>query len=130
MDIEQTNAPIFSQCLLFGMSLPNSIWLYKIIWADPCSDAFFTAYELSLSWVASVSALEGAAACGLGYIDYRTRHGNSEEMVLAMRKKRLAFGKLSFVMAIVALLLIDKPSQNSVFPLIVAQGYTAMKVGT
>jgi hypothetical protein len=36
-----------------------------------------------------------------------------------MRKKRLAFAKFSFVMAIGALLLIDKPSQNAVVPLII-----------
>ena len=83
-----------------------------------------------MGWIATVSALEGAAACGLGYMDYKTRYGNSEEMIFAMRKKRLAFGKFSFIMAIVALMLIDKPSQNSVAPLLVAQGYTALKMGT
>ena len=91
-----------------------------MIWADPCSEFFFKAYELSMSWIATVSALEGAAAIGLGYIDYRTLVGNSEEMIFAMRKKRLAFAKFSFIMAIVALLLIDKPSKNSVAPLVIA----------
>jgi len=38
-----------------------------------------------------------------------------------MRKKRLAFAKGgTFFMAIMALWLIDKPTPNSVFPLIVA----------
>ena len=83
-----------------------------------------------MSWIATWSALEGSAACGLGYIDYKTVYGNSQEMVLAMRKKRLAFAKLSFIMAILALLLIDKPSQNSVVPLIVGQAYTTLKIGT
>ena len=48
-----------------------------MVWADPCSDMFFWAFELSLSWVATCSALDGAAACGLGYIDYAIVTGNS-----------------------------------------------------
>ena len=80
---------------------------------------FFSCYEMSMSWMATCSALEGAAACGLGYIDYQMVYGNSPEMRLAIRKKRLAFAKLSFIMALVALCLIDKPSPNSVVPLII-----------
>ena len=83
-----------------------------------------------MSWIATWSALEGSAACGLGYIDYKTVYGNSQELLMAMRKKRLAFAKLSFIMATVALLLLDKPSQNSIVPLIIGQTYTTMKVGT
>jgi hypothetical protein len=83
-----------------------------------------------MNWMATTAALEGAAACGLGYIDYKLVYGNSDEMILAMRKKRLAFAKLSFIMAIVALCLIDKPSPNSVAPLIVGQIYTSLKMGT
>lgn len=49
---------------------------------------------------------------------------------MAMRKKRLAFAKFSFIMAVLALLLIDQPSPNSVVPLIIGQIYTGMKVGT
>jgi hypothetical protein len=119
-EIEASGTPVFASAMLFGLSIPNTIWLYHMVWADPCSEAFFRAYELSMTWISTVSALEGAAACGLGYIDYRTRVGNSEELIFAMRKKRLAFGKLSFIMAIVALILIDKPSKNSVAPLLVA----------
>ena len=110
--------------------MPPSYLLYKMIWADPCSDAFFQAYELCMSWIATSSALEGAAGVGLGYIDYKLVTGNSEEMILAMRKKRLAFAKFSFIMAIVALCLIDKPSKNSVFPLIVGQIYVTSKIST
>lgn len=33
-------------------------------------------------------------------------------------------------MAVLALWMIDKPTANSVLPLIMAQGYTAMKMGT
>lgn len=47
-----------------------------------------------------------------------------------MRKKRLAFAKLSFIMAVVALFFIDKPSPNSVLPLIIANIYTTAKIGT
>ena len=81
-------------------------------------------------WIATCSALDGASACALGYIDYKIVTGNSKELIMAMRKKRLAFAKLSFMMAVLALLLIDKPSPNSVLPLIVGQIYTGMKIGT
>ena len=90
----------------------------------------FKAYEMSMTWIATVNALEGSAACGLGYIDYKTLTGNSKELILAMRKKRLAFAKLSFVMAVIALCLLDKPSPNGVIPLIVGNIYTSLKIGT
>lgn len=83
-----------------------------------------------MSWLAAVSALEGSAAVGLGYIDYKLVLGNSPEMILAMRKKRLAFAKFAFIMAIVTLTLLDKPTPNSVLPLIIGQGYSALKLGT
>jgi hypothetical protein len=83
-----------------------------------------------MSWIAALSALEGAAGCALGYIDFKVKHGNPPDLILAMRKKRLAFAKFSFVMAIGSLLLIDKPSPNAVVPLIIGQGYMAMKIGT
>ena len=44
-------------------------------------------------------------------------------MIYVMRKKRLAFAKLSFMLAVLALLMIDKPSPNSVIPLLGAQIY-------
>ena len=47
-----------------------------------------------------------------------------------MRKKRLAFAKLSFIMAIGALVLVDIPSKNSVLPLIIGSLYSSMKIGT
>jgi hypothetical protein len=83
-----------------------------------------------VSWIAATSALEGAAGCALGYLDYKVKTGNDSSLVLAMRKKRLAFAKFSFVMAIGALLLLDKPSPNAVVPLIIGQGWSMMKLGT
>ena len=83
-----------------------------------------------MTWIASLSALEGAAGIALGYLDYKVVTGNSQDLIIAMRKKGLAFAKFSFMMAIGALLLIDKPSPNCVVPLIIGQGYTAMKMGT
>ena len=114
---------------IFGMAIPQSFWLYKIIWSDPCSDAFFKFFELSFYWIATTNALDGAAACALGYIDYRMIYGNEEDIRMAMRKKRLAFAKFAFIMAIVALFLVDKPSKNAVLPLLVGQGYTMLKYG-
>ena len=72
-----------------------------------------------MNWIATISALDGSAAVALGFIDYRTIYNNPKELILAMRKKRLAFAKFSFMMAIVALILIDKPSPNSIFFMIV-----------
>lgn len=83
-----------------------------------------------MSWIAALSALEGAAGCALGYIDYKIKTGNPQELIIVMRKKRLAFAKFSFMMSIGALLLIDKPSQNAVVPLIIGQTYSAIKLGT
>jgi hypothetical protein len=104
--------------------------LYKMIWSDACSDTFFQAFEVAMTWIASLSALEGAAGCALGYIDFKVKHGNPPEIITAMRKKRLAFAKFSFIMAIGSLMLIDKPSPNAVVPLIIGQIYTTMKIGT
>ena len=72
-----------------------------------------------MSWIATASALEGSAGVALGFIDYKLIVGNSKELILAMRKKRLAFAKFSFMMAAVALILIDKPSPNSILFMII-----------
>ena len=129
-EVEDGMSPKFASALIFGSHLPQSFWLYQMVWADPCSAIFFDAFEKSMTWIATMSALEGSAACGLGYIDYKMVVGNSNEMILVMRKKRLAFAKFSFMMAILALFLIDKPSANCVAPLVMGQIYTTMKVGT
>jgi hypothetical protein len=47
-----------------------------------------------------------------------------------MRKKRLAFAKFSFIMAIGTLMLLDTPSPNAVVPLIIGQGWSTLKMGT
>jgi hypothetical protein len=83
-----------------------------------------------MGWIAALSALEGAAFVALGYIDYKVVHNNPKDIIVAMRKKRLAFAKFSFIMAIGSLFLIDKPSPNAVVPLIIGSGYSAMKMGT
>ena len=75
------------------------------------------------------NALDGAAASGLGYIDYKVVHKNSPELIYAMRKKRLAFAKFSFVMAILTLMLIDKPDKGSIIPLFIGQAYSTLKIG-
>lgn len=111
--------PRFVAAMLFGCVVPQSLLLYKMIWADACSDTFFQAFEVSMTWIATLSALEGAAGCALGYIDFKIKHGNPPDLILAMRKKRLAFAKFSFIMAVGSLLLIDKPSPNAVVPLII-----------
>lgn len=116
--------------ITFAMSIPQSYLIYKIIWNDPCSTAFFQSYEILMNWVATTSALDGAAAVALGFIDYKIITGNSKELILAMRKKRLAFAKFSFMMAVVALILVDKPSPSSIFFMIVGQVYSAFKIGT
>ena len=47
-----------------------------------------------------------------------------------MRKKRLAFAKFSFMMAVLALLMLEKPSPNVVAPMLIGQVYSGMKLGT
>ena len=116
--------------MTFGLAVPQSYLLYSLIWADPCSTAFFTANELAMSWIAITSALEGSAAVGLGYIDYKMVTGNSQELITVMRKKRLAFAKFSFMMAVLALLMLEKPSPNVVAPMLIGQVYSGMKLGT
>lgn len=66
----------------------------------------------------------------MGYIDYKTKTGNDPELIYAMRKKRLAFTKFALIMAVAALLLVDKPTANCVFPLIVSSVWNTMKLGT
>ena len=85
---------------------------------------------MAITWIASVHALDGAAAVGLGYIDYNLVYQNPKDLIEDMRKKRLAFAKFSFIMAVICLLMIDKPTKHSVFPLIVGQLYSTMKIGT
>jgi hypothetical protein len=85
-----------------------------------------------MAWIATTTALEGSASVGLGFIDYGSNYlKNDTEFLLAMRKKRLAFAKGgTFFLSIVGLMLIDQPSANSVLPLLLAQGYTAAKMGS
>jgi hypothetical protein len=122
--------PKFTSALLFAAALPHSYFLYPIIWADPCSDVFFRAFEMSVTWIASLNALEGAAGIALGYIDYKTITGNTKDLIDGMRKKRLAFAKFAFIMAILTLFLIDTPSPNAVLPLIIGSAWTTLKIGT
>ena len=65
--------PTLTTLLLCASTLPQSYWMYSIIWADPCSDVFFSALEKSVTWIASLNALEGASGCALGYIDYKVK---------------------------------------------------------
>ena len=85
-----------------------------------------------MAWIATTTALEGSASVGLGFIDYGSNtFKNDEEFLYSMRRKRLAFAKGgTFFLCIMGLMLIDQPSSNSVLPLLLAQGYTAMKMGT
>ena len=121
---------MFVSATIFSCAFPHSVLMYPMIWADPCSDAFFQAFEISMSWIAGLNALEGAAGVGLGYIDYKVKTGNADGLILAMRKKRLAFAKFSFIMAIGGLLLLDVPSPNCVLPLIIGSAWTTLKMGT
>ncbi len=104
--------------------------LYPMIWADPCSDMFFTCFELSIGWIASIQALESAAYVGLGYLDFQVRHHKDDKLTYAMRRKRLAFAKFSFITSISTLLMLDPVSGNCMLPLLVGSIWTAMKVGT
>lgn len=67
---------------------------------------------------------------GLGYIDYKTKVQNDPELQYAMRKKRLAFAKGSFFLTVCSLLLVDTPTANCVFPLLLGCVFTLFKNGT
>jgi hypothetical protein len=121
---------MFVSAAIFGCAVPHSIMLYPMIWADPCSDAFFMNFEMAMTWIASLNALEGSAAVALGYLDYKVKTGNPDDLIVAMRKKRLAFAKFSFFMAITGLMLLDTPSANCVLPFMIGSGWNAMKIGT
>ena len=127
-DIEST--PPFASAAIFGCAVPQTVMLYPMIWNDPCSDAFFLNFELATSWIANLNALEGAAGVALGYLDYKVKTGNTNDLIVAMRKKRLAFAKFSFFMAITGLFLIDTPTPNCVLPLIICSGWNTLKMGT
>lgn len=47
-----------------------------------------------------------------------------------MRKKRLAFTKFAFIMAVIGLILVDKPTPNCVIPLLIGSVWNAFKLGT
>ena len=75
---------------------------------------------------------EGAAGVGMGYIDYKVKGNKDNDPTLqgVMRKKRLAFAKFSFIMAIWTLFLLDGPTANCVLPLIIGCGWNTIKMGT
>jgi hypothetical protein len=128
--VVEESVPRFVSAMLFGCCVPQSFLLYKMIWADACSDTFFQAFDLSMMWIAACSALEGAAGVALGYIDYKIKHGNSQPMIYTLRKKRLAFSKFSFMMAVLAMTMVDQPSGNTVLPLLIGQVFSATKMAT
>ena len=69
--------PMFVSASIFGCAVPHSALMYGMIWADPCSDIFFRNFELAITWIASLNALEGSAGVALGYLDYKVKTGNS-----------------------------------------------------
>jgi len=116
--------------MIFSAALPHSVLMYPMLWNDALSDTFFHAAEFSMGWIAILNALEGAAGCGLGYIDYKTKHVTDEHLKYSMRKKRLAFSKFSFIMATLSLYLLDTPSHLALIPLIMGSVWNALKIGT
>lgn len=100
-----------------------------MVWNDACSDIFIQSAEMAIGWIAVINALEGAAGVALGYIDYKIK-GNDADLLVPMRKKRLAFAKFSFMMAIWTLFLLDGPTGNAMLPLIIGCGWNTVKMGT
>jgi len=84
---------------------------------------------MAIGWIACLNALEGGAGVGLGYLDYKLK-GNASDLLIPMRKKRLAFAKFSFMMAIWTLFLLDGPTANCMLPLIIGCIWNAGKMGT
>ena len=84
---------------------------------------------MAVGWIAVINALEGAAGVALGYIDYKIK-GNDADLLIPMRKKRLAFAKFSFMMAIWTLFLLDGPTGNCMVPLVIGCAWNTIKMGT
>jgi len=55
--------PQFVSAMIFSAAIPHSLLLYPMIWNDACSEAFFTAFEISLTWIACLNALEVSTLC-------------------------------------------------------------------
>ena len=121
--------PIFTSTIIFSAAIPQTLLAYSMVWNDACSDLFIQSAEMAIGWIAVLNALEAAAGVGLGYIDYKIK-GNKEDLLIPMRKKRLAFAKFSFMMSIWSLFLLDGLTFNCVLPLIIGCGYNTMKMAT
>ena len=112
--------------------------MIPIIWSDPCSDEFIEALQFSVTWIASLNVLDviifyfhtqSASATALGYIDYNVKN-NTKDLIYTSRKKRLAFSKFSLIMSGLALILVDTPTGNCVFPLLLGCAWNGGKIYT
>lgn len=126
----QTLTPKFASATIFACSLPQSFLLYKMIWSDPCSDAFFWAFETTMTWIGSLTAMEAAAGVGLGYIDFNSKQQEGGRLKYVMRRKRLAFSKFPLIMSSLGLFMLNTPSPYVIFPFILATGWTTLKMAT
>jgi hypothetical protein len=90
---------------------------------------FFWSFEVTMTWIAVLSAMEAASGSGLGYIDYKTKM-NGDSMMLAMRKKRMAFSKFPIIMSSIAMLMVNTPSNYCLLPLMASCAWTSLKMGT
>ena len=122
--------PFFVSATIFSAAIPPSLLTYGLVWNDACSDMFLQCAEMTVGYIATINALEGAAGVGLGYIDYKIKGNDDDNLLHDMRKKRLAFAKFSFMMAIWTLFLLDGPTSNCVLPLIIGCGWNTLKMGT
>ena len=59
--------------LIFASCLPQTYWLYDIIWVEYLSDDVYRIYTNCYTWISTLLVLDSAAGAGLGYIEYKSK---------------------------------------------------------
>ena len=72
----EETTPVWGSRLLITSCVPQTYWMYELLWADPLSEACFTTFQLTYGWIATQTILDGAGATALGYSDYLSRNMN------------------------------------------------------
>ena len=68
-------------------------------------------FDMTYCWIALLITMEGGAAAGLGYCDYLTKK-SKPDVKIWMRKKKLAFTKLSILFTSYGLYLLNTPTPH------------------
>ena len=72
-------------------AVPQTFWLYGVIWNDLVSDSLYRYIEDCSLWICTLTALDCAAMTALGYIMYNSKHLEGSDLHKALFKKRVAY---------------------------------------